>query len=118
MTRRIVLDTDIGTDADDAVALALALASPELALAGIVVTGKHVTLRARIAAKLCVLAGRADIPVHVGAAEPAGPGSFYWVGHEGAGIVTATEPLALAEGDGALAQPIHQHTNEQAGARG
>jgi purine nucleosidase len=103
MTRRILLDTDIGTDADDAVALALALASPELELIGIVVTGKHATLRARIAAKLCVLAGRADIPIHVGATEPAGRGSFYWVGHEGDGIVTATETLALAGSDGVSA---------------
>jgi purine nucleosidase len=32
MPRRIVLDTDIGTDVDDALALALTLASPELEL--------------------------------------------------------------------------------------
>ena len=109
MTRRILLDTDIGTDADDAVALALALASPELELAGIVVTGKCAALRARIAAKLCVLAGRADIPVHVGATEPARPGSFYWVGHEGDGIVTATETLALAGSDGVAAYDTIAH---------
>jgi len=103
MTRRILLDTDIGTDADDAVALALALASPELELAGIVVTGKRAALRARIAAKLCVLAGRAEIQVHIGATKPAGPGSFYWVGHEGDGIVTAAETIALAGSDGVAA---------------
>jgi purine nucleosidase len=37
---RIVLDTDIGSDCDDVIALALALASPELELAAVTtVTG-------------------------------------------------------------------------------
>ena len=35
MARRIVLDTDMGSDVDDALCLALALASPEVDLAAV-----------------------------------------------------------------------------------
>ena len=48
----IVLDTDIGTDPDDAPALLLALASPEVALRGVTTVDGDAGLRARIAARL------------------------------------------------------------------
>jgi purine nucleosidase len=71
MTRRILIDTDPGQD--DAVAILLALASPEevtveaiIACAGNV----PVTLTATNARKICELAGRPDIPVYAGCARP------------------------------------------------
>lgn len=88
MPRRIVLDTDIGTDVDDALALALALASPELELVAVTTVAGDTTLRARIAARLLALAGRADVPVHAGCGRAlASPGGFAWFGHEGEGIL-------------------------------
>jgi inosine-uridine preferring nucleoside hydrolase len=42
----ILLDTDIGTDVDDAFALALALASPELDLRGVTTVGSEADARA------------------------------------------------------------------------
>ena len=88
MPRRIVLDTDIGTDVDDALALALALASPELELVAITTVSGDTSLRARIAARLLALAGRADVPVHAGCEQPlAAGGGFAQGGHEGEGIL-------------------------------
>ena len=62
----IVLDTDIGTDIDDTLALLLALASPELRILGVTTVDGDVDLRARIASRLLGYAGRADIPVFRG----------------------------------------------------
>lgn len=85
---RVVLDTDIGTDIDDALALALALASPEIDVAAVTVVDGDVYTRARIAARLLGLAGRPDIPVFKGASTPLGPGHMpTWLGHEGLGLL-------------------------------
>jgi len=82
--RRILLDTDMGTDADDALCLALALAAPEVELVAVTTVTADSARRARIARRLLDLAGRADVPVHAGCAAPrAGTGSFLWLGYEG-----------------------------------
>jgi len=63
MPTRIILDTDIGDDIDDAFALALAVSSPELQLLGVTTVHGPVEKRARIARKLLNQAGAGDIPV-------------------------------------------------------
>jgi len=63
MRKRIILDTDIGSDIDDAFALALAVSSPELELVGVTTVHGAVEKRARIARKLLNQAGAAEIPV-------------------------------------------------------
>ena len=80
---RLVLDTDIGSDCDDTVALALALASPEVDLAAVTVVSGDVRLRGRVAAHLLALGGRTDVPVYAGCERPLGAGTFVWFGHEG-----------------------------------
>src|SRR5262245_30047577 len=98
MPRRVVLDTDIGTDVDDALALALALASPEIELVAVTTVAGDTMLRARIAARLLALAGRDDIPVHPGCAHAlSSPGGFRWFGHEGAGITAGSRDAASDE---------------------
>ncbi len=62
----IILDTDIGTDIDDAFALALILHSPELDLLGVTTVSGDTPERARLAAKLLREAGRPDVPVAAG----------------------------------------------------
>ena len=59
---RMLLDTDIGSDVDDAMALCFALRSPEIALEGVTTVYGDVQLRARIASKLIALSGGGDIP--------------------------------------------------------
>lgn len=66
----IVLDTDIGTDIDDAFALALVLDSPELDLRAVTTVSGDTQARARIAAKVLWEAGRRNVPVAAG--EPGG----------------------------------------------
>jgi purine nucleosidase len=68
--RSIIIDTDPGQD--DAVAILLALASPELRVLGITAVAGNVPvpLTARNARIVCELAGRPDIPVFVGCDRP------------------------------------------------
>jgi purine nucleosidase len=88
MTRAIVLDTDMASDVDDALCLALALASPELEIVGITSVGREAILRARVTRRLLELASRTEIPAFAGCRVPllAGNG-FNWFGHEGQGIL-------------------------------
>lgn len=68
-TEKVLFDTDIGSDIDDAVALAYLLAQPRCELLGITtVTGEPVR-RAMLASALCKVAGKI-IPIYPGAAEP------------------------------------------------
>jgi purine nucleosidase len=92
--RRVILDTDLGSDVDDAIALTLALASPEIDLVAVTTVSRGAPLRARIARRLLDLGGRTDVPVFAGCERPrAGGDPFVWFGNEGAGIL---EPEGLA----------------------
>lgn len=62
----IIFDTDIGSDVDDALALTLAVHSPELDVLAVTTVDGDVHLRGRIARKLLRLLGRGDIPVAAG----------------------------------------------------
>jgi len=80
-SRIVILDCDPGTD--DALAILLALASPELHLAAITVAGGNAPLTRTLAnAAALVTLGGASVPVHAGAARallaPYPPG---WTGH-------------------------------------
>ena len=71
MPRRIIIDTDPGQD--DAVAILLALASPEeLDVLGVVAVAGNVGLHhnASNARKVVELSGRTDVPVYAGCARP------------------------------------------------
>jgi inosine-uridine nucleoside N-ribohydrolase len=63
----VVLDTDIGDDIDDALALSLALQSPELKVLAVSTVLQHGDERAALVWKILELYGRTDIPVGVGA---------------------------------------------------
>lgn len=87
MPQPVVLDTDIGTDIDDAYALVLAAASPELSLRAVTTVNNDVVTRARIARKLLNLLDRPDVPVALGERNSLSPGvKRGWAGHEGRGI--------------------------------
>ena len=63
---KIIIDTDIGTDIDDAFAVALSLQSPELKLLGLTTASGDTAARARILDRMLGELGYADIPVAVG----------------------------------------------------
>jgi inosine-uridine nucleoside N-ribohydrolase len=66
----IHIDTDIGDDIDDALALALAVSSPEVDLRGVTTVFGPVATRTRLALKLLAAYGRDDIPVGTGRSTP------------------------------------------------
>ena len=70
---KILFDTDIGTDIDDAWALGYVLKSPSLDLAGVTIADGDTAQRARLACKLLARLGRTDVPVAVGRRTPAVP---------------------------------------------
>ena len=65
---KIIIDTDIGDDIDDAFALALAVKSPELQILGVTTTFGDTETRAKIADRFLQEIGRSDIPVRAGKA--------------------------------------------------
>jgi purine nucleosidase len=66
----ILIVTDIGDDIDDALALALALCSPEIELLGVTTVFGDTQKRALLAAHVLRVFGREDIPVAVGQQVP------------------------------------------------
>lgn len=82
---KIILDTDIGTDIDDILALSLLLASPEAELLGVTTAYGDTKLRAKIVHQVLAAVGRAgEVPI-----APGGPSTLvgdrpiFWPGHEG-----------------------------------
>src|SRR4029453_14784358 len=79
---KVILDTDIGTDIDDAWALAFVIAHPGFEPLGVTITDADTPARARVACKLLHLAGRSDLPVAVGRQTPTPAGridyQFAW----------------------------------------
>jgi inosine-uridine nucleoside N-ribohydrolase len=63
---KVVLDTDIGTDIDDAWALGYAVKSPAFEVLGVTISDADTAARAKLACKLLQRLGRTDVPVAVG----------------------------------------------------
>lgn len=93
----LILDTDIGTDVDDALALAFALRHPGLELRAVTTVAGDTRRRAQITARLLRLAGRSDIEVAVGLTGPEDRPSE--MGHEGEGLLEDGADVALSERD-------------------
>jgi inosine-uridine nucleoside N-ribohydrolase len=79
---KVILDTDVGTDIDDAWALAFVALHPRFETLGVTICDADTPARAKVACKLLHRAGRTDIPVAVGRKTPT-PGNrvdhqFFW----------------------------------------
>lgn len=84
----VILDTDMGTDVDDCLALAVLLGSPEIDLIGVTTVYGDVALRARMTRKLLSLRARGEVPVHEGLGAPLMKNQpVFWPGHEGVGLL-------------------------------
>ena len=70
---KVIIDTDIGDDVDDAFALALAVKSPELEILGVTTTFGDTELRAKIVDRFLGEVGSTKIPVMAGKPTPARP---------------------------------------------
>lgn len=110
----IILDTDIGTDFDDAAALALAMKSGGLQLAGVTTVYGDTALRARLAKKLLRLGGREDVPVYAGCGQTlTGSRKISWAGHEGEGVLGDGEET-FDDGDAVdfIVQTVMEHPGQ------
>lgn len=67
--KKVLLDFDIGTEIDDAIALAYLLANPECELVGITTSCGESIKRAEMASVLCRAAGK-KVPIHAGCERP------------------------------------------------
>lgn len=96
---RLLLDTDLGTDVDDALALLLLLRLPpaDVDLVGVTTVYGHAPLRAAVAARLVQAArGQAAPPVVAGECTPLGTHRPVWhTGTEGLGVLTDDEVARL-----------------------
>lgn len=98
--RLIVIDTDPGID--DAIGILLALASPEFSIRGMTTVAGNIGLdtTTRNASRLLAFAGREDIPIFAGAADPLsrpGPEPLNLHGKDGIGGVDLPDPTRQPE---------------------
>jgi purine nucleosidase len=99
--RPVIFDTDIGTDVDDILALAVLAKSPELELIGVTTVYGDTPLRAKITRVTCDLLGCTEVGVLVGEKETLTGRQIAWAGHEGYGVpnldkaVVSTTPGAV-----------------------
>lgn len=70
MINRIIIDTDIGDDIDDAFAIALAASRDDVEIVAITTVFKNTQARARQSAQLIKVAGKGSIPVYFGEGMP------------------------------------------------
>jgi purine nucleosidase len=84
--RHVILDTDIGTDVDDLLALVFVAKAPELRLEGVTTVHGDTLLRSKIARIACQKLGFPDLPVIPGASATLSGQPIFWPGHEGENI--------------------------------
>ena len=85
------MDTDIGSDIDDVLALLLLLHLQGVSLLGVTTVYGNVLLRAKIARRIIQTAGK-DVPVIVGTGIPMeSPRPVWHTGEEGMGLITDEE---------------------------
>ncbi len=68
--KKIILDTDIGDDVDDALALTFALLCGQIELVGVTTVFRDTTRRAELACCVLDTLGRGDVPVFAGTGKP------------------------------------------------
>ena len=105
--QKVILDTDIGSDIDDAFAVALLLSSPEFEVLGIVTDYGNTPKRANIVCKMLYETGNEDIPVVVGEkTNDHYDSQFHWA--EGFDKITPIEQ----SGSDFIIEKLQQYPNE------
>src|SRR5688500_18817604 len=111
--RPVLLDTDIGTDVDDLLALALVVGSPEVEIIGVATVYGDTVLRARMTRLVLDQMEHSGVPIGIGARETLTGRPVWWAGHEGQGIA-GLEQVQVDEGIIA-ADLLHQAATEHRG---
>lgn len=76
MSIKVLLDTDIGSDIDDAVCLAYLLANPACELLGVTTVSGEAQKRAQMVSAMCRVAGQ-EVPIFPGRERPLLPGTTW-----------------------------------------
>ncbi len=84
--RPVILNTDIGTDVDDLLALVVVAKASELRLIGVTTTYGDTVRRAQIAGLACKKLGLTGIPIIAGTQRPISQRQVFWAGIEGEGL--------------------------------
>ena len=92
---KVIVDTDIGDDVDDAFALALALSSDRLQVLGVTTAWRDTELRGRLAERFLTDTGYAEVPVAVGP-RTSGPGAVFTQGRWAEGFPEPAKPFPNA----------------------
>lgn len=98
--RKILLDTDAGSDVDDTLALGVIFSERDaLELVGVTTIGKQGAIRAKVVASLLGLAGLREVGTAIGAEAPFArdPAFFNWFDHEAACVADAAPAPILDE---------------------
>lgn len=106
----LIIDTDIGSDIDDALALAYALKS-DLDLKLITTVHGPTSVRADIANKICRMLGK-DIPVAIGESQPLKQKTIFVTGLEETFLGAGEHYLALEKRVEVLSQEIRNNRYE------
>lgn len=110
----ILLDTDPGSDIDDAVALAYLLAQPRCELLGVTTVSGDVAKRAELVSAICEAAGRPQVPIFAGATGPllTGPGQPHVPHYEAIGPYKRRQDFRAGEAIGFLRDTIRSRPGE------
>jgi purine nucleosidase len=93
---KIIIDTDIGDDIDDAFAVGLALSSPEFEVLGFSASFGNTVTRAKMLDRMLGELGRGDIPVAMGAPAAVNLGAFTQRRYaEGGSFARASHPPSV-----------------------
>ena len=66
---KVILDTDIGNDIDDALAVAYLLSQPRCDLLGVTTVSARPAVRCEMVSAICRNVGRDEVPIHAGSGE-------------------------------------------------
>ncbi len=116
---RIWIDTDIGTDVDDALALAYVLRHPDLELVGISTVFGDLTIRNAMIRRLLEVAGiePSSVPLVTGLAVPMTEGRHgLMFGHEGRAILDDPDPVLRIEAEPGGASAVADRVDALASA--
>ena len=116
--RKVIIDTDPGTD--DAMAILLALNSPEIDVQALTVVPGNVTAEQGLdnALRLVSLAGRCDVPVAGGAQHPLNQKlvtAEFWHGRNGLANIQLPAPKCQADarfGPDLIIELVHKHPHQ------
>jgi inosine-uridine nucleoside N-ribohydrolase len=97
ITTRVILDTDLGSDVDDAMAFSQLLGSPDVDIVGVTTVYGDTVLRARLTQRLAGLAGT-SVRVYAGEQSTLSGREVWWPGHEGS-LHSNLEAERVEDGD-------------------